>query len=134
MQRVLYPLAFVSKIFAVIISLFVGAQMLLANVMNLHVFTLYVIFRLACELVLVLVALVPNRWLVGSPAAFRISLAVSVLLPLAGLIHDSWPNTLALLILNPSALLFVAVIYGLLPLSLILSFWRSQKGEEVTYA
>lgn len=80
-------------------------------------------------------ALIPNRWLVFSRTAFVISLIIT-LVPLGVVLvldsmHD--PFMSARNYLAPGAWAFVGVVFGPLPASLTLSFWRQHKGEKVTY-
>jgi len=69
--------------------------------------------------------ILPNRWLVFSPDAFVISLLVA-LIPLFLLLGSmGWSN---LSVVAP-----LIVYFGLLPSSLVLSFWRRRKGEKIGY-
>jgi hypothetical protein len=76
---------------------------------------------------LVVLAVLPNRWLVFSPVTFAISLLI-VLIPFYQ-IFGSLTEWADLLWMVPLMSLF-----SLLPLSLILSFVRQRKGEKVGYA
>ena len=67
-------------------------------------------------------AILPNRWLVSLRTVF----AVSVLIALIPFYQFGWPTGWEGLFLD---LLFLAP----LPLSLILSFWRRQKDEQIGY-
>ncbi|HUA65294.1 MAG TPA: hypothetical protein VME24_05570 [Alphaproteobacteria bacterium] len=69
--------------------------------------------------------ILPNRWLVFSPVAFVISLLIA-LIPLFLLLGSmGWSN---LSVVAP-----LIVYFGLLPSSLVLSFWRRRKGEKIGY-
>jgi hypothetical protein len=87
-------------------------------------------------LVAVLLAITPNHWLVSSRTAFSISVIIALLPFCLVLIHDWWSDPFMSVrnYLDPGALVFAAFIFGPLPLSLALSFWRHQKGAKVTYA
>jgi uncharacterized membrane protein YtjA (UPF0391 family) len=76
---------------------------------------------------LAVLALLPNRWLVFSPATFVISLLIALtpFCSISGALTE-WPD---LLWLMP-----VMLLLSLLPLSLILSFWRQRKGKKIGYA
>ena len=82
--------------------------------------------EIATLLALATLAVIPNRWLVFSPVAFAVSLLI-VLIPFYSIITS---------IAAPSDLLWMTPLMSLcatLPLSLILSFWRRQKGEKINY-
>ena len=77
-----------------------------------------------------IIALVPNRWLVSSKIAFYIFLAIS-LIPFHTVFHLGIPQeVLSSLFVGAFNALFLAP----LPVSLIASFIRRQNGELVTYA
>jgi hypothetical protein len=74
---------------------------------------------------LALLAILPNRWLVVSLVVFAISLMIA-LIPsclILGWDTDNWMGDLFILL----------PIYAPLPLSLVLSFLRFRKGENVRY-
>jgi hypothetical protein len=83
---------------------------------------------------LLLLALIPNRWLVSSRFVFWVSMLIAltpILVVVANSfsIHDlsSWLDAFI-------ALVLMSLFFGFLPLSLIFSFWRHRRGEKVTYA
>jgi len=87
-------------------------------------------------LVVALLAVVPNRWLVFSRLAFGAAVAIALLPFCVVLIHD-WTSDPFMSVrnyLDPGAWMFAAFIFGPLPVALALSFWRRQKGADVTYA
>lgn len=71
---------------------------------------------------LVVLAVLPNRWLVFSKVSFTVSLLVALIpfYPAMGWLTQ-W-----------SDLPFMAFLVPL-PLSLVLSFWRQRKGEKIGY-
>jgi hypothetical protein len=75
---------------------------------------------------LAVLAILPNRWLVFSPVTFVMALLIALtpFYSIPGALTE-WSD---LLWLMPIMLLF-----SLLPLSLILSFWRRRKGEKIRY-
>jgi len=82
--------------------------------------------EIAALTALVGLAVLPNRWLVFSRVAFALSLLMA-LIPF---------HSIAISIAAPSDLVWMAplaALFAVLPLSLILGFWRRQKGEKVNY-
>jgi hypothetical protein len=83
--------------------------------------------------VLVVLAVLPNRWFVSSRPAFGISLFVSFA-PLWGMIVGSDISHFSDLIWLVILVALTSLYFSFLPLSLIFSFWRHKKGQKVTYA
>lgn len=75
---------------------------------------------------LFVLAILPNRWLVFSPIAFVISLLIA-LIPWV-VLFSSFKEWSDLLWMMP-----LLGFFGLLPASLILSFWRGRKGRKIGY-
>lgn len=94
------------------------------------------LLKIFMVLVVALLAVVPNRWLVFSRTAFVLSLAIALLPFGVVLVHDwfSDPFMSVSNYLDFGAWAFAICIFGPLPLAIILSFWRKQKGGKVTYA
>ena len=83
-------------------------------------------FEIAIMSALFVLAILPNRWLVFSPIAFVISLLISLI--------PFYPLLSSMRVLSDLSWMAPLIIFfGLLPLSLILSFWRRRKGEKVGY-
>ena len=75
-------------------------------------------------------SVIPNRWLVLTRTSFAVSLLLA-LIPLRVFIGARIPNDVVWIVWG----LFVAFCaFGLLPLSLALSYVRLRRGEMVTYA
>ena len=82
--------------------------------------------EIATLIALVVLAVLPNRWLVFSPVTFAISLLI-VLIPFYRIFGSltEWSDLLWMIPLMS--------LFALLPLSLILSFVRQRKGAKVGY-
>ena len=85
--------------------------------------------------VIALLSVVPNRWLVFSPIVFGISVVIA-LFPFCFVVIEnlSQPFNTIGVVFSPFNLVSMIFIFGPLPLSLTLSFWRQRSGESVTYA
>jgi glucan phosphoethanolaminetransferase (alkaline phosphatase superfamily) len=95
-------------------------------------------------LILFLLSAVPNRWLVYFRVVF-ISSIIIALFPFFIVMHDSWASLLFTVpreSLHPIIELLlswgIVIVIGLfgfapLPLSIVLSFWRRRKGQNVRY-
>jgi hypothetical protein len=84
--------------------------------------------------VIALISVVPNRWLVFSPIAFCVSLLIA-LFPLCFVLvqNFSQPFNTVGIVFAPSNLVAMVFIFGPVPLSLTLSFWRQRRRETVAY-
>ena len=151
MQQLLKPFAIVCKVFAIIEWLCVAWVTIGLDISNLRATSqpmyrdapqdwgtpafyhrTYLQIFVVC--VLVLLAVVPNRYLVFSRPVFWSSLFVA-LAPLWAVVAGSFPvHDLSDLFWPVVTLVLMSVYFGFLPLSLIFSFWRHRKGQMVTYA
>lgn len=77
-------------------------------------------------LALLLLAVLPNRWLIFSKAAFAVSVLIA-LIPFYPLFSSltQWSDLLWMLPL--------IAFFSLVPVSLAISFWRRHRGEKVGY-
>jgi hypothetical protein len=82
-----------------------------------------------------LLALIPNRLLVSSPIGFGAAFVVA-LIPLARVLYSSTLpfRGVGEIILSGFVLVMILGMFSPLPLSLLLSFLRRQKGETISYA
>ena len=87
---------------------------------------LTLILEIAGLTALALLALLPNRWLVFRPWLFVPSLLIA-LIPFCKILDSPIERSDLLWMMS---LMF---LFAMLPLSLILSFWRQRKGEGVGY-
>jgi hypothetical protein len=85
-------------------------------------FKLRTYLEIAELITLSVLAILPNRWLVFLRTVF----AVSLLIALVPFYQFGWPT-------DWEELFFDLLFLTLLPLSLILSFWRRRKGEKIGY-
>ena len=92
-------------------------------------------FRIAETAILLLLALTPNRLLVSSRAGFGVAFVVA-LIPLARVLFSSeLPfRGVGEIILTGFGLVMILGMFSPLPLSLLFSFLRRQKGETISYA
>ena len=85
-------------------------------------------------LVIFLLAMLPNRWLVSSRIIFVVSLLIA-LIPIGMLLFDAVSDTASEGMDLSDLFSLIGIVISIpLPLSLILSFMRLQKGEKVFYA
>jgi hypothetical protein len=82
--------------------------------------------EIATLIALAVLAVLPNRWLVFSSVTFAIALLIA-LIPFCQIFGSltEWSDLLWMMPLMS--------LFALLPLSLILSFWRQRKGEKIGY-
>lgn len=84
--------------------------------------------------VIALVALVPNRWLVSSRKIFGAALAVALIPPCTVFIQSCRDEPFITLRDCLVGAPLIAVFFAPLPMSIVLSFWRKQRGEKIKYA
>lgn len=92
-------------------------------------------FRILVLSVLALFSMAPNRWFVFSPIVLCIAILIA-LFPLGFALVQTFSepfNTISV-VFSPANLIFMLIVFGPLPLSLIFSFCRLRRGETVGYA
>jgi hypothetical protein len=137
MKSTLKSLALRCKILAIVVWIFMDWQEVVNHIGPLNKLLLSV------YLVVTLVALVPNRWLVSLPIAFIASFLIAIT-PWCYAIHNvaivmasaaESPHPILGISISFAVLIIYSVIIFLpLPCSLLFSFRRARKGEQVTYA
>jgi hypothetical protein len=151
MKKSLKTAAFVSKILAVIVWLGMALLTIGVDISEMYAprppreappdwgtpaYFHRTYLDMALVLVVAVLSIIPNRRLVLSPRAFSLSLLVALLPLCVALIHtfSDPPNIYGRDSFDLVVWAFVIVLFGSLPLSLTLSFWRNRKEQEVTYA
>lgn len=82
-----------------------------------------------------LLSLLPNRWFVSSLISFSFALAISIGVPAFLFIQDSIDSSsLPTKGFDPFVVFYLFLLFGVLPSTMALSYWRRRVGEEVKYA
>jgi hypothetical protein len=84
--------------------------------------------------VIALLSVAPNRWFVFSPIVFCISIIIA-LFPFCFVLFEnlSQPFNTIGVVFSPGNVVAMILIFGPLPLSFTMSFWRKRRGEKVEY-